>query len=314
VGLTIEETISRVPAWRSARSVTVAPLPGGITNLNFRVDVDGQAFVARLGSPDARLLGVKRRREHAATLSAWRAGVAPEVFYWSETRGILVTRFVPGRALTVDEAIPPDRRARIVAAIRRYHAGTPFVGATSPFRTIRAWATAARRRGAPLPADLDDLIDALRPLRRALSRRPVRAVPCHNDLWGPNLIDDGQRVTVLDWEYAGMGDPLYDLASLALHHSDGEAWDRALLDAYAGSVDEVALARVELYRIAGELRESLWYLVALVLPTATSTFIDMAERHAARCRLALADSRVVDWSLAASAGTSNDARIRRPSN
>jgi thiamine kinase-like enzyme len=296
VGLTIEKAIAQVPAWNGARSVSVAPLIGGITNLNYRVDVDGESFVARIASPDARLLGVHRRREHAATVSAWRAGVAPEVFYWSETQGILVTRFVPGRTLTAEEAIPPDRLGRIVAAMRRYHAGLPFVGATSPFSTIGAWAAMARRRGAPVPADLDELIATLRPIRRALSRRPVRAVPCHNDLWGPNLIDDGDRVTVLDWEYAGMGDPFYDLASLAIHHSDGEGWDRGLLEAYAGTVSDVGLARIGLYRVAAELRESLWYLVALALPTATSRFVEMAERHAARCRTALADPRIVEWS------------------
>jgi thiamine kinase-like enzyme len=268
VGLTIEEAIARVPAWRRARSITVAPLVGGITNLNYRVDVDGQTFVARISSVEARLLGVKRRREHTATVSAWHAGVAPEVVYWSEKRGILVTRFVPGTALEVEQSIGPDRIRRIVTSMRLYHAGQPYVGTTSPFATIRAWASAARRHGMPLPADVDELIAALRPIRRALAARPVLAVPCHNDLWGPNLIDDGERVTVLDWEYAGMGDPHYDLASVAIHHSDGEAWDRALLEAYAGTVSEPAAARIALYRIASELRESLWYVVAQALPTA----------------------------------------------
>jgi len=303
VGLTIEEAIARVPTWRHARSVVVSALAGGITNLNFRVDVDGETFVARLGSPDARQLGIKRRREHAATLSAWRAGVAPEVFYWSETRGVLVTRFVPGRALAVEEDIELDRLARIVAAIRLYHAGRPYVGATSPFLTIRAWISTVRRRGSPLPVDIDELIAALRPIRRALAGRPVLAVPCHNDLWGPNLIDDGQRVTVLDWEYAGMGDPFYDLASLAIHHSEGDDWDRALLVAYGGRADDADLARIALYRIAAELRESLWYVVALALPTARPDFIDLADRHAERCRAALRDPRLADRLQAASAGS-----------
>ncbi len=304
MGLTIEEAIARVPAWRAARSVSVSPLAGGITNLNYKVDVDDESFVARIGSPDARLLGVRRRRERAATVSAWRAGVAPEVFYWSESRGILVTRFVPGRTFVAEEPIGPDRVARITAAMRRYHAGSPYVGPTSPFKTITAWAAIARGRGAPVPADLDDLIDRLRPIRAALSRRPVRATPCHNDLWGPNLIDDGERVTVIDWEYAGMGDPLYDLASLAIHHSDGEAWDAGLVAAYAGETTASDMARVGLYRVAAELRECLWYLVALALPTATESFVELADRHAARCRMALTDRPVADWCQIVSGGSS----------
>lgn len=303
--LTIEEAIGRVPAWRGAHSITVSALEGGITNLNYRVDVDGQVFVARLGSPDARQLGVKRRREHAATLSAWRAGIGPEVFYWSETRGILVTRFVAGEALEVEQAIGPERIRRIVTAMRLYHAGTPYVGTTSPFATIRAWLSAIRRRRGLLPPDIDELIAALRPIRRALAARPVLAVPCHNDLWGPNLVDDGERITVLDWEYAGMGDPMYDLASLAIHHSEGDDWDRALLAAYVGTggpVDEADLARIALYRIAAELREGLWYIVATALPTARPDFGDLAARHIDRCRTALADPRVPEWQAAVRGG------------
>jgi thiamine kinase-like enzyme len=304
VALSIEEAIARVPAWRRARSVEVAPLAGGITNLNYRVEVDGETFVARISSTEARQLGVKRRREHAATVSAWRAGVAPEVVYWSEKRGILVTRFVPGVALEVERPLEPERVRRIVAAMRLYHAGRPYVGSTSPFVTVRAWTAAARRRGGALPPDIDALIAALRPIRRSLIARPVLAVPCHNDLWGPNLIDDGERVTVLDWEYAGMGDPYYDLASLAIHHSDGEDWDRSLLRAYAGTATDAGLARIALYRVAAELRESLWYIVALALPTATPSFVELAERHADRCRASLEDPRFGDWLQAASAAAS----------
>jgi thiamine kinase-like enzyme len=304
VGLSIEEAIARVPRWRGVRSISVEPLTGGITNLNFRVEVDGGTFVARISSLEARQLGVKRRREHAATVSAWLAGVAPEVVYWSEKRGILVTRFVPGETLEVEQEIGPERVRRIVASMRLYHAGRPYVGPTSPFVTVRAWTAAARRRGAALPVDIEALLAALRPIRRALVARPVLAVPCHNDLWGPNLVDDGERVTVLDWEYAGMGDPFYDLASLAIHHSDGEDWDRQLLASYAGAATDAGLARIALYRVAAELRESLWYIVALALPTARPDYADLAERHAARCRAALDDPRLGDWLQAASAADS----------
>lgn len=287
--------MARIPSWASASSLVVAPLSGGITNRNYRVDVDGEAFVLRIWSPAAALLGIDRRREYRCAVAASQAGAGPEVVWFLPEDGIMVTRFVAGRCLSPGEAAPPQVVERVVRAIRRCHTGPAFDGSLSPFRTIEEYLDVARRHGAPLPEDIAELSRPLPAIEAALGRDRSPARPCHNDLWGPNLIDDGVRVWIVDWEYAGMGDVYFDLANFAMHHAPSDALDEALLLAYSGEASDAAFARLKLLKIVAELREALWYLAALVLPTATADFTLRAATHFDRYRKATGDARLTSW-------------------
>ncbi|MDR7522870.1 MAG: choline/ethanolamine kinase family protein [Armatimonadota bacterium] len=294
-GIPVEEVVRRIPSWRQASSITVAPLPGGITNVNYRVDVDGEAFVVRVWASGVDLLGIDRHREVCCMLAASRTGVAPEVVHVLPDEGVLVTRFIPGRTLDPEETASPEVIARVAEAMHRYHAGPPFEGSFSPFRTIEAYLGLARRTGAPLPPDLEALSGQVAEIESALREDRTPARPCHNDLWGPNLIDDGRQIRIVDWEYAGMGDVFFDLANFAIYHAAPEAGDRALLQAYFGEVTGPAFARLKLLKVVAELREALWYVVALTLPAGAPDFVARAAGHFARCREAAGDPRLPAW-------------------
>ncbi len=297
---TIDEVLSRIPIWTGVAGLTVTPLPGGITNRNYRIDVAGEAFVVRVGTPGAEVLGIDREREYRCLVAASAAGAAPEVVYCRPAEGILVTRFVPGRALAPGETLPPEGVARVVQTMRRYHNGPAFAGSFSPFRTLDEYLSAARRGSAPLPADIDGLYAALARLEEALQPGGTTVRPCHNDLWGPNLIDDGQRVVIVDWEYAGMGDPYFDLANFAIYHCPSDAADAALLRAYFGEVQSRQLARLKLLRAVAELREAMWYVVALQIAPHRRGFGEHARTHFDRGHAALGDPRLATWLTAAS--------------
>ncbi|MDR7548816.1 MAG: choline/ethanolamine kinase family protein [Armatimonadota bacterium] len=301
-GIPVEEVVRRIPSWRQASSITVAPLPGGITNVTYRVDVDGEAFVVRVWASGADLLGIDRHREVRCMLAASRTGVAPAVVHVLPDEGLLVTRFIPGRSLDPKETATPEVIARVVEAMHRYHAGPPFEGSFSPFRTIEAYLGVARRCGAQLPPDLKTLSGRVAEIESALQPDRTPARPCHNDLWGPNLIDDGQRIRIVDWEYAGMGDIFFDLANFAIYHAASEAGDRALLQAYFGEVTASAFARLKLLKVVAELREAMWYVVALTLPAGSADFVGLAAEHFARCREAAGDPRLPSWLALAGGG------------
>jgi len=275
--------------------LAVTPLPGGITNLNYRVDADGQAFVLRIGLEGAELLGIDRRREHRCMVAASRAGVAPEVVYARPGEGLLVTRFTPGRSLVPGRAVRGTLRARVVRAMRRCHGGPPFVGRFSPSRTLETYLAAARGGPSPLPPDADRLVERVSSIAAILRRSRAAPQPCHNDLWGRNLIDDGRRVHIVDWEYAGMGDRFFDLANFAIYHCPTDGADAALLSAYFGRARPSTLARLKLMKIVAELREALWYVVSLRLPTGRRRGAASAAAHFRRCRQALADPRLPCW-------------------
>ncbi len=291
--LTIDEAVARIPFLRGRR-LSVRPLPGGVTNQNHRVDANGERFVVRIGTAGAELLGVQRRREQRCMAAAGRLGVAPEVLYARPREGLLVTRFIAGRSLRPGTPVGPSVRARVVRAMRRYHRGPAFSGSFSPFRTLESYRAAAQA-GSRLPRDLDHLYERVGGLARMLHRSRGMPVPCHNDLWGPNLIDDGRRIWIVDWEYAGMGDRYFDLANFAAYHCPTDAADEALLAAYFRGVRGTALARLKLTKVVVHLREAMWYLVALRLATARRHFERTAAAFFQRCREALADPRLPQW-------------------
>jgi thiamine kinase-like enzyme len=300
--MTIEGAVARVPGWRSASTMAITPLGGGVTNANYRVDVDGEAFVVRIWTDGVEALGVDRAHECACAIAASRLGVAPEVVHALPDDGVVVTRFAPGRSLVPGEPAPRDVIERVVRSMRRYHGGPAFPRTFSPFETVEAYLGTARAAGAPLPGDIERLRGATRDIRAALGRGRTEIRPCHNDLWGPNLIDDGDTVRVVDWEYAGMGDVCFDLANFAIYHAPTDADLAALIDAYFGGPAAAAAARVRLLEIVAELREALWYLVALRVADDTIGFREASGAHFDRCRQALADPRLTAWLAQAARG------------
>src|SRR5579884_4156759 len=127
-----------IPGW-SASEVQVSPLVGGITNQNYRVDIDGGSFVLRVGGKGTHLLGIDRERESICSMLASRAGVAPAVLHFLPGEDALVTHFIQGTPITPESAAQPEILRRIVVSMRRYHAGTDFPGAFSPFATVRSY-------------------------------------------------------------------------------------------------------------------------------------------------------------------------------
>ena len=213
----VEQAVGRL--W-PGQQVDVEALGGGITNHNFKVCVDGEALVLRIGGKDTDLLGIDREHEHEAALMAARLGIGPEVVRFED--GVLVTRFVEGEVGRADPGT-------VGTILGRLHEAPTIAGRFDSFRVVEAYAAAASERGRPMP----DAFGPAHELARQIETRRAAAptVTCHNDLLAANFIDDGERVWVVDWEYAGMGDPFFDLANFAVNNGLDEEGEAELLEA-----------------------------------------------------------------------------------
>lgn len=279
--MTADEVIARVPAWRGRRVVRVTPLEGGITNENHRVEIDGETFVVRVGGRATDLLGIDRDREWMAARSAARLGLGPEVLFGLPEAGVLVTRWVAGRTLDAEGMQAPGVMTRVAAVIRRIHGAPPVDGTFSPFRAAETYTEVARRRGVALPSGLGDWLALGRRIETALA--PAAVTLCHNDLLPANLVDDGRAIRVLDWEYAAMGDPLFDLANLAANAElAADAEDRLVTAYFEGRSPPGALRRLRLLRVASDLREATWALVQAGISRLAFDFGAYADRYLAR--------------------------------
>ena len=236
---------------------------GGISNHNFRVEDRGEKFMVRIGE-DIEVHNVLRRFELAASRAAEAAGISPAVVH--SQPGAIVFRFIEGRTLTPADVREPAMLERILPMIRRCHLEIPrhFRGPAPffwVFQVIRDYGLRLREDGSRMVMELPRLLAAAETLEKAVG--PIEPVFGHNDLLAANLIDDGTRLWLVDWEYGGFNSPLFDLGGLASNNEllpEQEDW---LLETYSGAPLAADLRRrYAAMKCASLLREAMWSMVS----------------------------------------------------
>ena len=297
----LEPILQRVPQFAHARNLTLAELTGGITNRNYKVVADGETYVLRIGGDETKYLGIDRRVEYGCTLAASRVGVAPEPIAFLEPEGYLVTRFISGPGIPADQVGTEANIRRVVELLKRYHALDHFPGAFSPFRVAEAYERTARSFSVQLPEKMAWYLEKAHEIERAMYRAPFTPRPCHNDLLNANFIDEGARIRILDWEYAGMGDLFFDLGNFAVQHEFDAGQDDFLLRAYFGDamLSQVEgrshRARLKLMKIMSDLREAMWGVVQVGVSKLDFDYVGYAQKYFDRFEAAAKSEKYADW-------------------
>jgi len=273
----IEDALRALEEQLGPAETEPVPLGGGQTNSIYRVRFAGRDCVVRLPGKDTALLGIDRETERAASVAAAALGIGPAVV---ASAPFLVTAFIEARPVPAAEL--RGRLPEVAAALRAIHAGPALPTDFSPFELTARYERTARERGGTIPEAYAELREAADAIEAALDGPRV---PCHNDLLTANFLDDGERLRLLDWEYAGMNDPYFDLGNFASHHDlepDGEV---ALLEAYGGD----DLARLRLMRVMAAFWEGMWGVVQATCSQLDIDYLGYAEQHLAKLRGRLAD-------------------------
>ena len=268
------------------RPARITELGGGITNHNFKVDVEDGAFVLRMGGARTELLGIDRAVEYAAGTRAYEVGIGPEVVEFVRSEGWLVARFIDGSAISPEEMRKPEMLARIASALHRFHDSPAIPGRFDAHAVVEDYRAKAAEHGVAIPSQFDGAHEVSERIRRA--RGPQEPVPCHNDLLNANFIDDGE-IRIVDWEYAGMGDRYFDLANFSVNHEFDVEDDRRLLAAYFGEARDNDLAAVRLMRFMSDFREAMWGVLQSGISELDFGFLDYAAKHFARLEATASD-------------------------
>jgi thiamine kinase-like enzyme len=268
------------------RPATISDLSGGITNRNFRVEVDGAGYVLRMGGQNTELLGIDRVTEHAASLRAAEIGVGPDVFAFIEPEGWLVTRFIEGRSVPLEEIRRPAGIGRVAAVLRRIHGAAAIPGRFDAHAVVEVYRVEAQAHGVSVPPEFAASHQVAERIR--IARGAQANVPCHNDLLNANFLDDGE-IRIVDWEYAGMGDRFFDLANLSVNHEFGVDEDRMLVAAYFGEAKPADLAALRLMRFMSDFREAMWGVLQGGISELDFDFKGYAAKHFHRLQLTAAD-------------------------
>jgi thiamine kinase-like enzyme len=272
--------MQRVPELAGVE-LTLTALSGGITNRNFLVTIAGRSnrYVIRLAGNDTHLLGISREVEHAATVAAAGVGVGPEVTAFIRHEGYLVTRFIEGSPVSDEAVHEATTQRRVGESLRRIHDGPPIPGLFIPFRIVEAYRALAAARGVPIPPEYELAQSFARRIELACLSNPLEMRPCHNDLLNANFIDDGTRIRIVDWEYAGMGDPFFDLGNFSVNHGLAPEEDAEVLRAYDGVVERDRLARLTIMRTMSDFREAMWGVLQQGVSTLDVDFVAYAGEH-----------------------------------
>jgi thiamine kinase-like enzyme len=295
----LEEILQRLEPSLGPVAGEPAPLSGGITNHNFRVTLGSEEYVVRVHGKDTDALGIDREAERLANETAAGLEIAPALLAAHED--CLVTRFVPSDPVDAREIA--GRAEEIARALRAFHDSS----AVLPTRfwvpdLLDAYAARIHARGVRPPDAYGEA--AAVAARIAVALAPWRACPCHNDLLAGNIIRarDDDRLLIVDWEYAGMGHPCFDLGNLSVNNDFDEADDERLLRAYQGAPPSDAhRATLALMRILSDAREAAWGVVQAEVSELDFDFDRYARTHFERLRAAVEQPHLAEW-LAAAAG------------
>ncbi|WP_455874276.1 phosphotransferase [Rhizobium yanglingense] len=264
--MTPEDRIHALGIWQGP--IEIAPIAGGITNRNYLVTDRISRRVVRLGA-DIPVHHISRQNELAASQAAHAAGLSPAVIHHEP--GVLVLDFIEARALTAEDIQDAQMLARIVPLVRACHhdIALHFRGQAMifwVFHVIRDYAAtliAAESDYAPM---LPALLEKAELLEQTAG--PFDIAFGHNDLLAGNFLDDGKRLWLIDWDYAGFNTPLFDLGGLASNNEFSEGAERQMLETYFGRpLTRDLWQRYSAMKCSSLLRETLWSMVSEIHST-----------------------------------------------
>lgn len=240
----LNQIIARVSDWRGRQEIQLEHI-AGLTNANYRVTVDGERFVLRVSGQNTQRLGINRAHELAALQAAAAAGIGPQVVAFLPPEGHLVTRWIDGRHWDTAEYRTVENVRLLTETAKSIHA-LPTNGATfSSFRRVASYQETARDFGVPFPPDFAGFLETMHAVEADQARDSANwQCFCHNDLVAVNylFLEQEKRIKVLDWEFAGLGDLYYDLATVVYtHDSEGPiptGLEEVMLARYFGTVTD----------------------------------------------------------------------------
>ncbi|ARP62071.1 LPS biosynthesis choline kinase [Mesorhizobium sp. WSM1497] len=256
---------------------------GGLTNLVFKAG----DFCLRIPGKGTEEY-INRANEAVAAREAAKAGVSPEVLHVDAGTGLMVTRYIAGAETMSEEKfkVRPGSPARAGEAFRKLHnSGAVFPFRFELFAMIDDYLKVLSTKEIALPAGYHDVVRDAESVRSALAAHPLPLVACHCDPLCENFLDTGERMWIVDWEYSGMNDPLWDLGDLSVEGKFDLAQDEEMMRAYFGGEARPAQrGRIVIYKAMCDLLWTLWGLIQLANNNPVDDFRAYADGRFARCK------------------------------
>lgn len=254
---TINDVITKIEDWKG-RTICIEPVPGGLTNANYKVLVDGKYYFVRIPGESTELLAVDRRNEYFNTKVAAEAGVSPQVYYYLPDYQVMVLEYLEGITMSNAALNAPGMPTKIAQAIKRLHAGPRFLSDFNMFRLTEYYLNICIKMDIHIPDGYPQRLPTFQLIEQAVTVHPLPARPCNNDLLAENYIYDGKSLHIIDYEYSGNNDPCFELGNTCQELQYDETGIAEVCEAYFGSKKLDMIARMKLYMIMSDAGWALW--------------------------------------------------------
>jgi len=253
----IEDAVTKIEDWKG-KEVLIESLSGGLTNTNYKVTVEGTPFFVRVPGGSTELLAVDRENEHFNSKAAAEAGVGPNVLYYLPEFKVMVLEFIDGKTMSKDALHAPGMPTRMAQAIKQLHDGPRFLTDFNMFRLTEYYLKLCEERAIPIPDGYLERMPTVQQIEEAMLVKPLKTVPCNNDLLAENYIDDGKMLRLIDYEYSGNNDPCFELGNTCQEMEFSEEQIREVCAAYFGEASDSMIARMKLNMIMSDVGWGLW--------------------------------------------------------
>ena len=283
----VHEALQNLPRFRGVGidSYTATRL-GGLTNLVYRIETNHEKLIVRIpgeGTSDY----IDRATELHNARAAQAAGVSPEILLADGESGVMISRCIEAETMTgADFKSRKGSPARAGAALARLHnSGQEFRFRFELFSMIDDYLKILAGKDTNLPDGYGDVVKAAQPVKQVLADNPAPLAPCHCDPLCENFLDDGDKMWIIDWEYSGMNDPLWDLGDLSVEGGFDDAQDMEMLRAYFGAAPTAAqVGRLVIYKAMCDLLWTLWGLIQYADGNPAEDFWAYSVERFGRCK------------------------------
>ena len=285
---TVLSALSNAPGFETikAKECKITRL-GGLTNLVHLVETKDANIIVRIPGEGTENY-INRATELTNATAAWRAGISAEVIWADVKTGVMISRAIDGietmtPALFRTRSGSPMRAGKALAKL--HNSGETFDFRFELFTMIEDYLKVLSTKDVNLPDGYHDIVKAANPVKEVLDANPIPLTPCHCDPLCENFLDDGKNMWIVDWEYSGMNDPLWDLGDLSVEAGMDDTQEAELLSAYFGAEPTAAQkGRVVIYKAMCDLLWTLWGLIQLADGNLADDFWVYATERFERCK------------------------------
>jgi thiamine kinase-like enzyme len=290
----IDEVVNKIDDWKG-KKVSIYPLSGGLTNTNFKVEVNGVPHFVRVPGESTELLAIDRNNEYHNTKAAADAGVAPKVLYHLPEYNVMVIEFLNGKTMSKDSLNEQGMPTRMAQAIKKLNQGPRFFSDFNMFRLTEYYLDVCRERDIRIPDGYLERMPTVAQIETAMNVRPLPTVPCNNDLLAENYIDDGRQLWLIDYEYSGNNDPTFELGNTCQEMQFNDEQIIEVCAAYFGKAVPDMIARMKLNMIMSDVGWGLWAAIQAKISTIDFDFWGWSIERWGRAEEKMDSAEIAVW-------------------